>query len=78
MRAILAACALLVLGSAAAEAQPFFGYGGGYGYGHHYGYGPRFGYGFRHHPGFGYYGGWRGRRCFWVRGYYGPHRVCHW
>jgi hypothetical protein len=69
MRSLLAACALLVLGTAAAEAQPYWAFGGP-----HYGYG----YGWRHpHPyGWGYGGPRWGRRCFWVHGYYGPHRVC--
>lgn len=69
MRSLLAACALLMLGTAVADAQPYFGYGRP-----HYGYG--YGYGFHRAPVYGY--GYRRpfRRCFFVRGYYGPRRVC--
>lgn len=70
MRALLAGCAFLVLGTAVADAQPYFGFAGpGYGYGHYYGWR-------RPHPRF--YGGYGygPRRCWWVHGYYGPRRVC--
>ena len=67
MRALLAGCAFLVLGTAVAEAQPY-----GYGYPPPP---PGYGFGF-HHPHFGGYGYGPPRRCYWVRDYYGPHRVC--
>ena len=76
MRSLLAGCALLMLGSVAAEAQPYWGFGGpprppGWGWSHPHPYG----WGWRHpHPyGWGY---GAPRRCRWVDGYYGPRRIC--
>jgi hypothetical protein len=71
MRSLLAGCALLMLGSAAAEAQPYFGGPPAYGWGWHH----------PHPMGWGWHRarpwGWGPpRRCWWVQGFYGPHRVC--
>lgn len=68
MRSLIIAGTLLVLGTAAASAQPWYGRG----------YGPPPpppGYGWGGPPPVGFYGA-PPRRCWWRDTFWGPRRVC--